>query len=283
MLEVYFETKAETMTFCDRVVQYGLDVELNWKTNDTWGNRIKIRESRSMEEQLANTAEAMAYVFTKHKESSWVADIIKNVYYYKDKEEVHRISELAHSILSGDESGDVPIPVDIDLRKTLKNCFQKNIHTEEAVHFDSLVNFRLQPYKEELIEIIGMAIDEFKREEDYQSFVQSLREYVTKKKSKFQVVHVVQGRNFKFYKANGKPFSKMEIKMLIQQEPLYIVGLDEAELNITPLLAMAPERVVIYGDHPSEPKTLTVINVFQEKAVFEPFTRFPFPNYLRNH
>ncbi|SDK42469.1 putative sporulation protein YtxC [Sediminibacillus albus] len=283
MLEVYFETKEETMTFCDRIVQYGLDVELNWKTSDKWGNQIKIQENRTADEQLLNTAKAMADVFVKHRQNTWILETIKGVYYYKDEEEVQRILELARCILAEEDNVEVTIPTEIDLRKTLLDSFQSNIHSGEIVHFDSVVNFRLQTYREELIEIIGMAIDEFKREEDYQSFVQSLREYVAKKKSKFQVVHVIQGQHFKFYKSSGKPFSKMEIKMLIQQEPLYIVGLDEAELNITPLLAMAPEQIIIYGDYPSEPKTLTVINVFQEKAVFEPFSRFPFPNYLRNH
>jgi hypothetical protein len=47
-------------------------------------------------------------------------------------------------------------------------------------------------------------------------------------------------------------------------------------------VAMAPEKIKIYGDHPSEPKTLTVINVFQERVDFEPYNNFPFAFYLNN-
>lgn len=70
----------------------------------------------------------------------------------------------------------------------------------------------------------------------------------------------------------------MDLQTLMQKEPLYLFGLDETEMNLSPLIAMAPEKVKIYGDDPAEPKTLTVINVFQEKAEFQPTREFPFYN-----
>jgi len=74
----------------------------------------------------------------------------------------------------------------------------------------------------------------------------------------------------------------MELRTVMQNAPLYIVGLDEDEWNLAPLIAMAPKRIKIYGDLPSEPKTLTVINVFQERVDFEPIQKFPFPTYSKN-
>ncbi|WP_245830903.1 sporulation protein YtxC [Sediminibacillus massiliensis] len=282
MLDIYFRSTNETMTFCDRIVQYGHEVELNWKTNKEWGNQIRIPEDGHSSKQLANAGRAMMEVFIKHREADMVRQTIQQVYYFKDKEEVQRILDLTQAMISDSEGDGGVFPQSVDLRKELLKSFNENVLEEKTIHFDSIVKFRLQNYREALKEVVGLAIDEFKREEDYQSFVQSLREYVAKKKSKFNTVHIIQGNDFKFFKANGKPFSKMEIKMLIQQEPLYIVGLDDNELNLTPLLAMSPEKIIIYGDHPAEPKTLTLINVFQEKVVFKPFSNFPFPNYLRN-
>src|SRR5690625_5756514 len=93
-----------------------------------------------------------------------------------------------------------------------------------------------------------------------------LRTFVLKKKPTFKEVHVVQGMNFSFFRSNGKQFSTMELRHLMYQEPLYLVGLDENEMNLAPLIAIAPQKIYIYGDNPSEPKTLTVINVFQEKV-----------------
>ena len=72
----------------------------------------------------------------------------------------------------------------------------------------------------------------------------------------------------------------MELRHLMYQEPLYLVGLDANEMNLSPLIAIAPQKIYIYGDHPSEPKTLTVINVFQEKVYFKSLSHFPFPQSL---
>jgi hypothetical protein len=63
----------------------------------------------------------------------------------------------------------------------------------------------------------------------------------------------------------------------MQSEALYIFGLDENELNLAPLIAMVPEKIKIYGNDPSEAKTMTVINIFQEKVIFEHDRHFPFP------
>ena len=130
--------------------------------------------------------------------------------------------------------------------------------------------------------MVGLAIDEYKREEDHQEFVNMLREYIAKKEPIYNVVHIVQGNTFSFFKADGKRFTRMELRMLMQKEPLYIVGLDEDELNLAPLVALAPKKIKIYGDDPSEPKTLTVINVFQERVDFESINKFPFPIYLKS-
>lgn len=40
----------------------------------------------------------------------------------------------------------------------------------------------------------------------------------------------------------------------MQEEPLYMVGLDEDEWNLAPLIAMCPETIYIYGDSPSDAK-----------------------------
>ncbi|WP_337018057.1 sporulation protein YtxC, partial [Oceanobacillus massiliensis] len=96
------------------------------------------------------------------------------------------------------------------------------------------------------------------------------------------VIHILQGNTFTFYKQNGKRLSNIELRVMMKKEPLYIVGLHDNEFNLAPLIAMAPEKLKIYGDDPSEPKTLTVINVFQEKVDFEPISNFPFSNYIKN-
>mgnify|MGYP001945767748 CR=1 FL=1 len=269
------------MTFCQRLFQYDNNVGLEWKTNKHWGDKIKVEESDNSVLLFEYMARAMADVFIKHREINWIRQIVKNCYYYSNKEEVGRIVEITYSMISDGAADLEQIIKDNKPRDYLLKLFRDNVK-QKNIHFDSIVNFRFQQYKSELIDLVGIAIDEFKREEDYQSFIQSLREYIAKKEPKYSIVHILQGNDFTFFKSDGQAFSNMELKMLIQREPLYIVGLDEEELNLTPLLAMAPREVRIYGDNPTDAKTLTVINIFQEKVEMESAEKFPF-SYFQNN
>ncbi|MRH42898.1 putative sporulation protein YtxC [Aquibacillus halophilus] len=279
MFEVYFESNKEAVTFCQRLFQYDKYFIIHWKTNDEWGNQIKIEVTNSVANQPQVIARAMTDVFINHREINWVKQMVTNNYYYKNKEEIYRIIELAQSIISGSDF-ELNKVVKSKPRNTLFNLFQ-TYTSENIVHYDSIVNFRFQSYRNELMDVIGLAIDEYKREEEYQSFIESLREYVSRKGTYYSTVHVIQGHNFRYYQSDGNPFSNSELIEMIKKEPLYIVGLDEEELNLTPLLTMAPKEIIIYGNNPSEAKTLTIINIFQEKVKFKPLKKFPYPIFLK--
>ncbi|WP_163970189.1 putative sporulation protein YtxC [Oceanobacillus halotolerans] len=276
MLEVYFESDKEVIRFCERLFQYNKNIELHWKTHEEWGNHLQFTVQHPSNEIVKAIAKSMVDVFVTHRFTKIAKEIIKDYYYYSNADEIERILEITHWIVLGDDDDSAYVRNRKEPRKVLYSLFFSNVKNTSVVHFDSIVNFRLKVFKDQLIDYVGLAIDEFKREEEHQAFVNMLREYIAKKEASFSTIYILQGNPFSFYKPDGKRFSKMELRMLMQEEPLYIVGLDEEELNLAPLVAMAPEKIKIYGDHPSEPKTLTVINVFQEKVDFEPYQNFPF-------
>ncbi|MBM7571960.1 sporulation protein YtxC [Aquibacillus albus] len=283
MLEVYFEIKKEAETFCERLLLYDPHVKIKWNTDQSWGNQLKLTTSKSSTyQQYRFIAKAMTDVFIFHRELNWVTEVITKVYYFSNKDEIQRIVDITHSIISGEDVELVQFIKKNKPRDTLLQIFELGSR-EDIIHFNSIVNFRMQLFQSELIEVVGLAIDEFKREEEYQSFVHSLREYIAKRKTKVSIVHLLQGDNFIFYKSNGEVYTTMELKSLISKEPLYIVGLDQDEVNLTPLLAMAPEKIIIYGDSPSEAKTLTVLNIFQEKVCLKPMKSFPFEKSLNSN
>jgi len=134
----------------------------------------------------------------------------------------------------------------------------------------------MQPLKDYLTHVVGLAIDEFKREEEHQNFIHSIREYIHKRKPKIEEVHLLQGDPFLFFKGNGSRFTSIELKSIMHKEPLYMIGLDATEMNLSPLIALLPGQIYIYGEYPSEAKTLTIINIFQERVRFYPYEKFPF-------
>ncbi|PAV30415.1 hypothetical protein CIL05_08050 [Virgibacillus profundi] len=282
MLEVYFESDKEVIRFCEQVFRYNKQIELHWKTHKEWGNHLQFEELIQTNELVDTIAKSMVDVFITHRLGSMIRNIIKEFYYYTNSDEIEKILDLTHWIFKGEDEDSLQVRNNKDPSQLLHSLFISNIKNTTAIHFDSIVKFRLKVFKDQLIHYVGLAIDEFKREEDHQEFVNMLREYIAKKEPSFKTIHILQGRTFSFFKQNGKRFTKMELRVLMQKEPLYIVGLNDDEMNLAPLVAMAPNKIKIYGDHPSEPKTLTVINVFQEKVDFEPFSKFPFSYYIKN-
>ncbi|SET44292.1 putative sporulation protein YtxC [Oceanobacillus limi] len=284
MLDVYFSSNKEVISFCEQLFRYNKKIELHWKTHEEWGNHLQIDEQDPDQVALEAVAKSMVDVYMSHRLSHLIKGVIEDCYYYTNRDEIERILDLTHWIVSGEDDDSLEVRNSKeDPTQILYSLFLTNIKDMSTVHFDSIINFRLKVFKDQIIHYVGLAIDEFKREEDHQEFVNMLRDFITKKEPKFNVIYILQGNPFDFFKPNGKRFSKMELRMLMQQEPMYIVGLDEDELNLAPLVAMAPKKIKIYGDHPSEPKTTTVINVFQERVELEPVSKFPFPYYLKNN
>lgn len=282
LLEVYIGSNKEAISFCDHLFENNKRIELNWKTDEDWGNRLQIVYQLSEQEMMESIAKSMADVFIDHRLTAMIKDIIENYYYYSNTDEIERILDLTEWIFSGEDQDSMQVRNYKDPQKLLLSLFIVNVKNATTVHYDSIVNFRLKVFKDQLIHLVGLAIDEFKREEDHQAFINMLREYIAKKEPRFPIIHILQGNPFLFFKPSGERFTNMELRMIMRKEPLYIVGLEGDELNLAPLVAMAPEKIIIYGDHPSEPKTLTVINVFQEKVDFVPFNKFPFPYHSKN-
>jgi len=282
LLEVYFESDKEAISFCEHLFQLNKKIELHWKTTEEWGNHLHLDHHESASHFMETIAKAMVGVFVTHRLTGMINSIIKHNYYYTNSDEIERIMDLSHWIFAGDDEDSQIVRKNKDPSQLLYTLFLANIKNSGILHFDSIINFQMKVFKEQLIHYVGLAIDEFKREEDHQAFIDMLRSYIIKRKPLFKTIHILQGDSFSFFKPDGKPFSRMELRMLMQQEPLYIVGLDVDELNLSPLIAMAPDEIKLFGDDPSDPKTLTVINIFQERVEFKPFSSFPFPSDFKN-
>lgn len=277
MLKFFFESDKEVIRFCEQLFRDHKEVELKWKTDDTWGNQIQLEEMMPRKELLHVVSKAMVDVFLTFRLRKMIDDIIGDYYYYTNPIEKERIQELTQWICSGEDEDSLKIRKNRDPSDFIHSLFVANIKNSNVIHFDSLVKFCLNPFKDRLIHYVGLAIDEYKREEEHQEFVNVLRDYMTKKRPTIPLIYLLQEDPFIFFDENGRRFSNRELRKQMQSEALYIFGLDENELNLAPLIAMAPEKIKIYGADPAEPKTLTIINIFQEKVVFEDIRYFPFP------
>ncbi|MHA6251425.1 sporulation protein YtxC [Oceanobacillus sp. CAU 1775] len=221
-------------------------------------------------------ADSFVNVYLNFYFSSVLIEIIKDKYYFSDKHVIQHIHELAEWIITGEDADSIMIRQRKHPIQLLRAIFLMHIRNTTTLHFDSIVKFGMKIFKEELIHYVGLAIDEFKREEEHQSFIQTLREFIKKKESTVPLIHVLEGENFNYFNEQGRPFSKTELITRIKKDPLILFGLSQKEWNLTPLIALAPDRINLYVHDPSHPKIQTVINVFQERVAIRMYDEFPF-------
>ncbi|GGM26791.1 hypothetical protein GCM10011351_10710 [Paraliobacillus quinghaiensis] len=268
MLCVYMENEQEAKLFCKKL-QYH---EMVWILQEKRGFYIQIYHN------VFQNIELLIYfllleVWATCTKKDKISDIIRYTYYYEDEIEIEQIRENAMALLLGDELNNFDIQN--DLQDTIIEWLR--MHTNgDTIDYETYVDSTDLLAESLLSELIGMAIDDMKQEEHYQNFVHTIRGYIANSTSKYKAIHVIQGENFTFYQDDGHMFSEQELKEEIQINPVYIVGLDENELNLTPLLAMVPDFIYIYGDSPPDAKTISIMNIFEERATFKPLNQFPF-------
>lgn len=205
--------------------------------------------------------------------------IAKKYYFYSDPTDLERIIEYTNWLLR-----DCPFmkkwfqhrSLFSYLYKRISDHFEKHSSTSLYIQFETFVLFQFKIFHHQLIDIVGFAIDEMKREEEYQAFVQKLRSYVRKSTPKRSTLHIVQGDPFQFYSEDGIKLSRTYLRNEMKRAPLYLFGLDETEWNIAPVIALLPKQLYIYGVDEIDGKMMTLRSIFEERATFTSEKSFPF-------
>ncbi|MEI3606020.1 sporulation protein YtxC [Pseudogracilibacillus sp. SE30717A] len=277
MKVIYFRNEKEVIYFCEKLYQLQDEIHIQWKKDPYWGNELRIQDDRvSMDTVISCLVEVFTYVHL----NKILKQIAREKYHYSDQEEIERICHLTNWIIFEKHYQVKLFEEEIHYGDYLYSILKQNVEQNYPIHFDSLITFSAQPFHEKLKEAVGYGIDELKREEEHQNFIQSIRDFTKRQQSKSKELHIIQGKNFSFYKSNGDQYSRFELKTLLHNEPLYILGLDKNEMNLSPVIALMPEKIFIYGDHPAEAKTLALINIFQERVTFFPKEQFPFRSHV---
>lgn len=143
---------------------------------------------------------------------------------------------------------------------------------DEVFSIRSFQIFRLGKYYEQLRETVEAAIDEYKMEQEYQNFIQTLRDYVMAKPPRIKKVHIVHDGSFTLWEMRYVPErEKMKYidRRFVRDHPMYI----DSHL-LAPLISIAPDEVVLYTDQPEHMMVRTIQNVFQERVQMLPLQAF---------
>jgi putative sporulation protein YtxC len=209
---------------------------------------------------------------TNIKRDDWFREILKNQYFYEDLDVQQEIIEIIYSVLEGQrEDLSVFLKASTEgpnIRDAIEHIFQDDI----SFSFDSFLKFRLRPYLKFLEDYVEIAIDEYKMEQDYQMFVQMLREFLINREPKMDVLHLLFDEEITFYNDQFVEMKRAELTRLIDRKLLvnHPVYVDSA--SIAPLLSLAPTAIFLYTKDPDEPLVRTIKNIFEERVTIKSFT-----------
>lgn len=274
MAEIIFQSKLDAQRFHNHLlkyVPYNPDKETILLLEDR--HIVKILDS-SLSNDIFSIVKNVFYEFiTKIKRDDWFRAILKDHYFYEDLEEQQQIIEVIYSVLDGQREDlavflKEPSEEPNIIREAIEHIFQENV----SFSFDSFLKFRLRPYLQMLESYVEIAIDEYKMEQEYQMFVQMLRDFLTNREPKMNVLHLLFDEEITFFNEQLLEIKRAELTRMIDRKLLvnHPVYVDSA--SIAPLLSLAPTTIFIYTKAPDEPLVRTIKNIFEERVTIKSFT-----------
>lgn len=271
-MEIYFSSLREVIYFCEYMYEDEKQLDLHWENDVPHGHRVIITDLNLTDSIVESISKAFVNIYYTYHISKVLQRVLRKNYYYTNQFEIEKIIEHAYIILFEHKEN----PVVKKLKKNLQAQFSKIVCSSNPLYFETIIHFQLTNLKDHFIELIGLAIDDFKQEELHQQFIHNIRVFMKNKKTNYKEVHIVQGSPFSYYNETGDEITQKKVDNLLEKEPLYLLGLSTPDYYLSPLIAMAPEKIYIYGDNIFEAKTQSIMNVFQEKVVFHDISTFPF-------
>jgi putative sporulation protein YtxC len=134
------------------------------------------------------------------------------------------------------------------------------------------MTFRLSEYDRRLKNYVEVSIEEYKMEQEYQNFIQSLRDYVMAKEPKLEKVHVVHQDRlmiWEFRYASERDQKQYIDRQFVREHPMYI----DSQL-IAPLVSIAPKKIDLFTNDTGHSMVQTIQNIFQERVEVFPAHSF---------
>src|SRR5699024_1929961 len=125
-----------------------------------------------------------------------------------------------------------------------------------AGQYDAMITFSSNSLMKPLVTIIGFCISEWKREEAYHFFIDSVRLFIESRHRIADIIRIRHGNCFIFFKSHGEQYTRRELLNAMLNTPLGMIGLDENEWNLAPVIALFPKKIYIYMEVIYQKRTL---------------------------
>ncbi|MGE7600926.1 sporulation protein YtxC [Peribacillus sp. NPDC097675] len=249
---------AEFEPYIEFLPQQGLLVDMTGLEDEKW---------------LTLLSEVFHSFLLEEKTLPVLKQIIVSKFFYKEQEEIDAILEIALSIIEGEKSegGGVLFCKE---KQSIQDGLKSIVAGKVSFSFDAFTTFRLRSFRHALEKYAGLAIDEYKLEQDYQNFIAMLRDRLHEQKSKLSRLHLVYHDGFQFYDHELGRLDRRKLTSMIDRKLLADSSFFLDTVIWAPLLSIAPTSLYIYTDNKEEGLIQTMTRIFEERATVLPLSAF---------
>lgn len=276
MAEITFQSKEDANQFHNYIMKQRPSIPrhdqmiLLYEDN----NKVKVHFERKIEEVFEACKKAFLQFIINIKLNDWFRRILREHYYFEDEDEQQQILDIIQSILQGNRSDLESLINSVNVNQQLEKAIEEMFAEHSAFSFDSFVRFRMRPFLGELEKYVEISIDEYKMEQEYQMFIQTLRQFISNRSPKIPELHLLMNEDVTFYNEQFCEIQRGELtrmidRKLLSNHPVYIDS-----VTIAPLLSIAPATIYLYTDNWEEPLVRTIENIFEERVTVKKMAQF---------
>lgn len=275
MIEIIFQKKQDAMNLYQHLLaSFTYVQEANSILLNEDRNRVLIPVQMCEGSRLEEIKLMFCAFILTSKRDEWLRSILYESYFYQDAGEQDQIIEIIYSVLEGNREELAPFMGGMDEDVLVEHAVNEIFDHKISFSFDSFVLFRLKPYIDRLSSWVEVAIDEYKMEQEYQVFVETLRDFLSARKMQMPHLYVVLGDHATFYKTDFTEMARSELfkaidRRLLVNHPVYV---DSG--TIAPLLSIAPRTIFLYTADPQQHLVRTILNIFEERVRICPLKAF---------
>lgn len=274
MVHISFQNDAEALTLLQMVLNHSFGLELHQSIQFTPRQGLELDiEQRNLEKWLTLLTDVFHRFLLEEKLQHALEQIITQKFYFRERDEIESILLFAASIFEGEKNMSQE-PLFSDEKQWIKKGLHSILTEKLSFSFDSFTTFRLKSFYQSLEKYAMLAIDEYKLEQDYQSFIATLRDFLHKSKPKMSNLHLVYRDAFYFYDHSFRKLELFEITDLIDRHLLSESSIYIDSVTLAPLLSIAPERLYIYTNDTEQGLIQTMKRVFEERTFILPLDAF---------
>lgn len=216
---------------------------------------------------IESASQALLRYLIQVEEKNIVAEIVKMDFGYKDESEQAKVLTYCRQLLEQDRttSSGTLAKTRTNKRdqKTLEEI-RSFLMQHQRLNITGFLQFRAGDYRNELVEVVESAVNNYLMDKQYQEFISLLQYFVYIQDAKIPSAHLMHQGGHQFILLNDQ-FKPIETTQL---DAWFTIEMLDKEVNfedmiVSTLITVAPQRIYIHTREPEAQIIKTIMQIFE--------------------